>query len=307
MTVKSDRQKLFRLRANGAGRISPGIAASIPALDALGTLPGTWTGTGFNVIWRPRPDPADDHFLQLNLTQETLAFQSIGGLVPNRGLVQDDINLTGLRYLQQIHDGSGFVPPAGGGALHIEPGFWLSVPATTAPAAAASIVRLGSIPHGNAVLAAGSSFEVGGPPVIPPVRITPFQIGAPKKKVPFPAESTLTNPSIFRSAPLPPAITQKLVNNPNRFLTERLAAQTVTHTTTITVSTDGPSSGLENIAFLGQNADAVDLTATFWIETVKEADGSEFLQLQYTQKLLLNFNGLSWPHVSVANLILTGA
>jgi hypothetical protein len=26
------------------------------------------------------------------------------------------------------------------------------------------------------------------------------------------------------------------------------------------------------------------------------------LQLQYTQRVLLNFNGLSWPHVSVATL-----
>jgi hypothetical protein len=31
------------------------------------------------------------------------------------------------------------------------------------------------------------------------------------------------------------------------------------------------------------------------------------LQLQYTQRLLLNFNGLSWPQVSVTNLVLTGA
>ena len=298
---------LQRVRANGTDRISAGIEASIPTLDALGALPGTWTGTGFNVIWRPHHDPANDHFLQLNLTQETLALQSIGGQVPNRGLAQADINLTGLRYLQQIHDGSGFVPPAGGGALHIEPGFWLSVPATTAPPADASIVRLGSIPHGNTVLAAGTSFEIDGPPPIAVADITPFTIGNPGDKVPFPAESTLTNPSAFRSAPLPAGITQALVDDPNLLLTDRLTTQTVTHTTTITVSTEGPSGGLENIAFLAPNADAVDLTATFWIETVKEADGSEFLQLQYTQSLLLNFNGLSWPHISVANLILTGA
>jgi hypothetical protein len=28
----------------------------------------------------------------------------------------------------------------------------------------------------------------------------------------------------------------------------------------------------------------------------------QFLQLQYTQTVLLNFLGLSWPHVSVATL-----
>jgi hypothetical protein len=294
------------VEVNGTGRISAGIAASVPTLDALGTLPGTWTGTGFNVIWRPLHSPDSDHFLQLNLTQETLAINSIGGPVPNRGLVQDDITLTGVRYLQQIHDGSGFTPPTGGGALHIEPGFWLSVPPTTEPPADASIVRLGSIPHGNAVLAAGSSVENDGPPVIAPAPITPFVIGHPDQTVHFDT-SNLAIPSDVRSAPLPDGITQELVDDPNKLLTDRLACQSVVHTTTIDVSTDGSSAGLENIAFLAPNADAVDLTSTFWIETVQEADGSTFLQLQYTQSLLLNFAGLSWPHISVANLILTGA
>jgi hypothetical protein len=29
----------------------------------------------------------------------------------------------------------------------------------------------------------------------------------------------------------------------------------------------------------------------------------QYLQLQYTQTVLLNFLGLSWPHVSVATLL----
>jgi hypothetical protein len=27
------------------------------------------------------------------------------------------------------------------------------------------------------------------------------------------------------------------------------------------------------------------------------------MQIQYTQKVMLNFNGLTWPHVSVATLV----
>ena len=44
--------------------------------------------------------------------------------------------------------------------------------------------------------------------------------------------------------------------------------------------------------------------ATFWVETVAGAmaDGPDFHQLQYTQTVLLNFDGLSWPHITVANL-----
>jgi hypothetical protein len=57
--------------------------------------------------------------------------------------------------------------------------------------------------------------------------------------------------------------------------------------------------GAEDIPFLGPNATVGQFSAIFWIETV-EYDGRQFLQLQYTQTVLLNFADLSWPHVSVA-------
>jgi hypothetical protein len=292
---------------SGAGRLSPGIVAAASDLGPLAQLPGTWTGKGFNVIWRPHQG-AEDHFLQLNLTEERLVFNSIGGVVPNRGLVQKDINLTGVRYLQQISDGSGFPPPTGGGALHIEPGFWLNVPATTAPKQAATIVRLGSIPHGTSVLAQGSARTVSGKPGIGKVDITPFTTGQPNQKVPFPQESTLSNASPVRSKPLPAGITQRLVNNPNVLLSDTLAHQTVVKTTILQVhSANIQDGGLRDIPFLGPNAQASSLDVLFRIETVKHSGGGTFLQLQYTQKLVLNFAGLSWPHVSVANLVLSGA
>ena len=50
-----------------------------------------------------------------------------------------------------------------------------------------------------------------------------------------------------------------------------------------------------------------DVRSTFWIESVAAPDGSTFRQLQYSQRLLLDFSGLSWPHVSVGSLVLTGA
>jgi hypothetical protein len=292
---------------SGEGRISPGIAAAAPALGPLAGLPGTWTGAGFNVIWRPKHG-TDDHFLQLNLTHEHLVFNAIGGLVPNRGLKQGDIEISGVRYLQQISDGSEFPPPTGGGALHIEPGFWLNVPATTAPKAPASIVRLASIPHGTSVLAQGVAQQIAGLPPISPVDITPFTIGNVQEKVPFPGESTLTHPSALRNKPLAHGITQRLVNNPNVLLSDRLAGQTIVQTTVLHVQTRViDKGGIRNIPFLESNAAARLLDAIFRIERVKHPDGTTFLQLQYTQQLVLDFNGLSWPHVSVANLVLTGA
>ena len=66
--------------------------------------------------------------------------------------------------------------------------------------------------------------------------------------------------------------------------------------------------GLANTAFLqgsataGPNAQAALTTAIFWIETVQgQAGAPDFHQLQYTQ-LLLNFNGLSSPHITVGTL-----
>jgi hypothetical protein len=63
--------------------------------------------------------------------------------------------------------------------------------------------------------------------------------------------------------------------------------------------------GIESIPFVGTNANvnANALSAIFWIETVENSDGSTFLQLQYTQTVILEFVGLKWPHISVATLV----
>src|SRR5205823_5084526 len=123
-----------------------------------------------------------------------------------------------------------------------------------------------------------------------------------------PNESTLSHHSTLRNHPLPDAITQRLVDNPNVLLSDRLAHQDVAHTTVLHVSSEAiDQGGLRDIPFLGPNASAHHLHATFRIETIRRPDGETFLQLQYTQVLVLDFNGLSWPHVSVANLVLTGA
>ena len=45
------------------------------------------------------------------------------------------------------------------------------------------------------------------------------------------------------------------------------------------------------------------MDAIFWMETVRDANGYARRQLQYSQTVLLNFNGLSWPHVSLATLV----
>jgi len=294
-----------------SGRIAP-----LPVVDPLGPLadlPGTWVGTGFNQIWRPFHG-SQDRFLELNETMETFQVDEIPGDIPNRGLLQGDINVHGVRYLQQIQDVHVLGPNGKPAGIHIEPGIWLSIPLTANPQDAPTVARMAGIPHGTTLVAQGSALPViNAAPPIAPASITPFTIAPPHTPVPFP-ETNLGIATTFRtpSADIP-RVTQAMVNNPNIVLTDGLAGKNVIATTTLKVSTaplNPPSTGggTSNIAFLqgaagGPNAQSVQVDATFWIETIKEATGATKLQLQYTQTVLLNFNGLSWPHVSVATLI----
>jgi hypothetical protein len=277
-----------------------------PLLNPLGplaNLPGTWGGKGFNMIWRPNHTPGQDRFLELNLTNESLKVDAISGAIPNRGLLQQDINMFGVTYLQQISDAN---LDAG---LHIEPGIWAVVPPTTNPAETATVVRMGSIPHGTTILAQGIATGAAGPPVIPNINILPFFIGNPAGVFHFP-EQILANPTAFRSSGAQiVGITQAMVDNPNSVLQAAIAGQTILSTTTLQISTQPTApvtgGGTANTAFLagsanGPNAVSAFMTATFWIELVKGTPN--FLQLQYSQLVMLNFNKLSWPHVTVGTL-----
>jgi len=255
--------------------------------------------------------PASDHFLQLNLTSESIDFAGIGGPVPNRGLNEPNIAIYAIRYLQQIHDAN-FPLPLGGGGLHVEPGFWLSIPATSETAGVSSLVRAASIPHGTTVLAQGQAASQL-PPVIPAVSTVPFVTGSGQLE-PFP-ESTLTAASAFKTAPLPTGLTQQMVDNPNVLLTDNNLESAnqgfrIVDSLEISVSASQVTAGaaesvgaLGNIPFLAPNAEVAQVNASFWLSRVTNPAGASFLQLQYSQTVLLNFNGISWPHVTVANLV----
>lgn len=275
-------------------------------LGLLSGLTGLWTGTGFNAIWRPNQlSTGQDRFLELNLTSETLEFDLVGGSVPNRGLLQPDLEMAALHYLQTIADAN--VQPPGNG-LHLEPGIWLNVPASTDPPVSASVVRMASIPHGTTVLAQGVASQASGGPNIPAINLNPFPIGNPSDATTFPEQNLATQTQFRTGAPGINNITQAMVDNPDSVLTNALLGQTVSSTITLQVATNDlpvPGGGTENTAFLaggsdGPNANAVTVSATFWLETVTEPES--FQQLQYSQTVLLNFNGLSWPHVTVATL-----
>lgn len=346
------------------GLVAPAAVPAPPPLGPLEAFAGTWTGIGFNTIFRPQnqtfplPIPAPgDNLLELNLTSETLSFSPSLGSIPNRGMLMDDIFLNGVPYVQSINDVTNPAPPTG---IHFEPGIWLSVPATTSPAEPISLARMASIPHGVTIVAQGVAFPAkAGPPNIHPADITPTPIGggAPIK---FPSQTAANKTTARIPQDLTPwinagTITQALLDDPNLLLRNAIAVQKILSTTTIVVSTDPASplfgGGTGNIAFLlgnaagaPANANAVTMSAVFWIETVEhqlhidfpngsapttvEPRGAPFglpvpsfvldppvqltgpriikvtsTQIQYSQTVILNFNGLSWPHVSVATLV----
>ena len=99
-----------------------------------------------------------------------------------------------------------------------------------------------------------------------------------------------------------------MLNNPNSVLHTAIASQHITSTTTLHVTTGDapvPGGGTANTAFLkggadGPNAVAVSVSATFWLETVEGQPAQS--QLQYSQTVMLNFAGQTWPHVTVGTL-----
>lgn len=272
------------------------------SLGPLRDLPGHWQGDGFNLIARPDSDPANEDgvFLELNLLRETIDITTIGSPTPNRGL-QEDSFLFGVTYVQRVTDATT------GGALHIEPGLFMTVPPSRMPDQPETIARLGNVPHGNSFCAVGQAEEldVDGTFTIPPTPTVPFPAGAEQPPVGTPNPFRVYDLSLesrFRTTPLPPEITQELVDNPARYNQAKLEGHTIKHMTVLPTSTAN-AGGIGNIPFVQANANAVHFDSVFAIQHVVGPRGTEFLQLQYTQTAWLEFRGMRFPHVSAATMI----
>ena len=120
---------------------------------------------------------------------------------------------------------------------------------------------MGSIPHGTTINLQGQAFSVPVPHFAVS-SITPFEAGSPDdgatKLVHFP-EEILTNASTSRTdLARVVGLTQDQLSNPNLFLSQAIADQTVLSTTVLSVASDtsivpaGPDAGggTDNIAFL---------------------------------------------------------
>lgn len=324
MFMKSKRSAMSAAAAPTQQTLAPGG-------NPLAELPGTWIGTGFNMIavpdfaanGIPGTEKGGSPFrLIVNKTNETITFSDIGP-VPNRGNVQPDIIYNGVQYVQQVSDA---VTHEG---LHVEPGLWLNLPANEVQTQA-SVARLSTIPHGDSLLAQGPWGEVAGGPIIDNADATPFTLDANGKRVNDTNVDTYLKP--YFDTPLPDGIPSGAILNPNLVLEQAIHdlnanGRKISRTIFMQVNAapvggingtpetpePGTEGGLVNIPFIVKNADANAMSSIFWIEVVDNPDGSHFLQLQYTQTVILDFPvfnpatggtiDIKWPHITVGTLI----
>lgn len=263
----------------------------------LAGLVGTWTGAnGFNMI--AVPDQQGEFTLLVDSYTETLVVNEVPATTPNRGYKVIE-NIPTLQYSTTISE-----TPLGS-LMHVECGFWeLSDPSING---GFDIFRIASVPHGNAVEAMGNSSVIAGPPTIDPTLN-----GVPTGDLPpiFGYKDPYGAP--FKYPDFSP-------QSPNQTLIDYLANQqanglTVIQTVTLQVSTQNMG-GMSNIASLQPSSTQIDVIptqfdATFWLETLKDANGNTFRQLQYSQRVLLDFpvksdqpgQTITWPHINVNTL-----
>jgi len=277
------------------------------SLGVLTQFQGTYVGAGFNIIFRPnntvtpttfpdtvapfpgRQDLASDNVLELNVTSETLAFtqQNIGN-VPNRGEGgQGDIFLAGTAYVHSVSD---MLNPATGKAdipdpqvIHYEPGLWMQVPASQEPLnLPATLIRMGSIPHGTTINASGVSPPntlLPGPPDFDPVDPIPSaELGGPLKNfTKYSLKADFVNcpriPQDLTKFIASGTITQDMLDNPVTFLQNANLGKNMVGHYTFSVSA-GEGNGIVSIKFLegttaSQNASVTTMKSTFWVETVQ--------------------------------------
>ena len=288
-----------------------------PALGPLEKLPGTtWksNGMGWNMIALPFAAGRFGYRLLLNQYDETLNFQLVDKGVPNRGIDfdgsggQTDQLVATLDYTQEISQVDAVDEPVSGEAgpadlpIHHEPGLWLHM--INFNTENIDIARLSSIPHGDSVLALGTSETTQEPQI---GNVNGLTTGVSQD-----LDSPYLEPyKHFHDNPFKGTVGGSFPGfdpvSPNDLLNLANQGKQFKCTTVLEVDTKIGSGGIHNIPFIVKEANAASMKSTFWISEL--VDGS--LQLQYSQVVMLDFfnrrDGLpgliGWPHVSINTLV----
>lgn len=301
------------------GRKLEVAVAGDETLGPLKQLPGIWKNTpelegrGWNMIAVPFAGCDFGYRLLLNQYNETLNFTLVDKGVPNRGIpdgldgANGDQFLAVLDYTQQIEQISAEdFPNSGlagdsGLAIHHEPGLWMYM--INKRTSDLDIARLASIPHGDSVLALGRSLTHKNMPII-----------AAGNGLPIGVEQSLETPYLSPYKHFSDNPFKGIFNpvKPNELLNQANQGVEIKSVTELSVDTKIESGGISNIPFITKQANATEMTSTFWIQELEEKDsnGEHKLRLQYTQTVFLDFftrkDGvpglIRWPHISINTL-----
>lgn len=268
-------------------RLGGTVTETVSQFGPLTDLIGTWYGNkGWNQVAVPNQNGG--FLLLVQPYTEILTITPLSTPTPNRGaaIIQQ---VQTLMYSLAVHSN------VDGSLLHAENGTWLLLPDCPS---GFDIARSASIPHGDSLLALGSSSVI---PSAPPIQ----------------AISTLP---IMGPGPIPLGYTDPYLNanfpgfnviNPNATLIDAIQGQTIISTTNLVISTANQG-GINNIPFIAKNANTTNFEAIFWIETVQNPQtGNTFLQLQYSQTTILEFipqfndpsKLIQWPHVNINTMV----
>jgi hypothetical protein len=330
------KERVLELKA--VGRHFTKAETGDPDLGPLQLLPGTWSnkpdllGRGWNMIALPFPGQGGPFRLLMNQFNETLKFSVADKGVPNRGLIinpatgNGDQIIVALDYEQSIEQIAVDDFPTTGDAIrgvtpkpiHHEPGLFLHM--TNKVADTFDVARLGTIPHGDSVLALGTSDEAVAPVTIPNPSGLP--IGLPSEDVinaPVdPNQHSYLDPyKHFHFNPFKGLLAGNAgfvgfePVDPLRLLRDALNALSpkISKTMVLNFDTTVQSGGILNIPFVVAQANATEMKATFWIHELNELDanGNPKLVIQYAQIVMLDFlprgDGqpglIRWPHISI--------
>jgi hypothetical protein len=306
-------------------------------LGPLRMLPGVWKNTaqlhglGFNMIALPFAPGENGYRLMMNQYDEELHFSIVDKGVPNRGfggnpLAITDQTIVALDYDQRIiqiaaddFPKSGETEKFNGKPIHKEPGLWLYM--TDQNVEGINIARLGSIPHGDSVLAIGRAREepFDGLPegVIPRVNGVVVGGGTDPNAEDFtppyfdPYGHFHRNP-FMGSVIIPdftgfePVDTTLLLRHVLETVLKDVGE--VKKTMVLQVDSTRDHAGIRNIPFIVRQANAAEMNSTFLIYEIEDkATGRTRHFMQYVQNVILDFIGrpdghpgrARWPHISI--------
>jgi len=266
------------------------------------------TPAGWNVISVPNKEKG--FIFEVIPYKENLKFSVVAVEAGNRGPILNgnafDQQITGLFYEQQIISvcDTDFCNTRGfknGTVIHAETGLFLYI---TNYNSGLNIARLGTVPHGNSLLALGKNIESTDPGItfFPSVSPVAFNLDG-------------SAPGGFgynENIILDPQFAEFNQVEPNTFLQSTLkqivGSGSVTAMTTLDLTTKNPDAtgGILNIPFIESNVRATAMDVTYWLENITGGSETELLQYSQTVNLVFPITGsvvpIVWPHISISTL-----